>query len=90
MKKFLFICSLILVSASINSQQKAPQTSSPKKQTTTKKMKIVNAVDPICDMKTNENTTETVVYKGKTYGFCSKHCKTEFAKNPEKYLKKKD
>ena len=90
MKKFLFICSLVFVSASMNSQQKTLQTSSPKKQTTTKKMKIVNVIDPICDMKTNENTTETVLYKGKLYGFCSKHCKTEFTKSPENYLKKKD
>lgn len=31
---------------------------------------------------------EKHAYKGKTYAFCSKGTKDEFAKNPEKYLKK--
>jgi YHS domain-containing protein len=30
----------------------------------------------------------TVVYKGKTIGFCCKDCVEEFEKDPEKYVKK--
>jgi YHS domain-containing protein len=30
----------------------------------------------------------TVVYKGKTIGFCCKDCVEEFEKDPEKYIKK--
>jgi YHS domain-containing protein len=32
--------------------------------------------------------SDTVTYKGKLYGFCSKMCKDEFLKTPEKYLAK--
>lgn len=35
-----------------------------------------------------KDMTEKHAYKGKTYTFCSKGAKDEFAKNPEKYLKK--
>lgn len=35
-----------------------------------------------------KDMTEKYEYKGKTYSFCSKGAKDEFAKNPEKYLKK--
>jgi YHS domain-containing protein len=30
----------------------------------------------------------TVVYKGKTIGFCCKDCVEEFEKDPDKYIKK--
>ena len=39
--------------------------------------------DPICGMKTTDKITHE--YKGKTYGFCSDHCRAEFEKEPEKY-----
>lgn len=32
----------------------------------------------------------TTVYKGKTIGFCCKDCQEEFAKDPEKYVKKRE
>lgn len=50
-----------------------------------KNVHVVNAEDPICHMKTAEFLKDTVVYKNKTYGFCSAYCKDEFQKNPEKY-----
>jgi YHS domain-containing protein len=53
-----------------------------------KRVKIVNAEDPICHMKNTEHTKDTAVYKNKTYGFCSVYCKDEFKKNPEKYVQK--
>ncbi len=50
-----------------------------------KGIKVVNAEDPICLMKTAEFLKDTAVYKNKIYGFCSDHCKSEFKKDPEKY-----
>ncbi|MFX0079945.1 MAG: YHS domain-containing protein [Candidatus Hermodarchaeota archaeon] len=47
------------------------------------------AIDPICKMTVNEKTAKwTSKYKGKTYYFCAPGCKTEFDKNPEKYVSK--
>lgn len=54
----------------------------------TKKIKFANAEDPICHMPTEADMKDTVVYKNKTYGFCSSLCKDEFKKNPEKYVQK--
>lgn len=56
--------------------------------TTTQKVKFANAVDPICNMPTESDMKDTVIYKGKTYGFCSSICRDEFKKNPEKYVQK--
>ncbi|MHA7610410.1 YHS domain-containing protein [Elizabethkingia meningoseptica] len=53
-----------------------------------KDVKVVNAEDPICNMKTAEFLKDTAVYKGKIYGFCSDNCKKEFKKAPEKYVQK--
>lgn len=53
-----------------------------------KPVKFANATDPICNMPTEADMKDTVVYKNKTYGFCSAYCKDEFKKNPEKYVKK--
>lgn len=50
-----------------------------------KNIRIVNAEDPICNMKTAEYLEDTTIYKNKVYGFCSTYCKDEFNKNPEKY-----
>ena len=50
-------------------------------------IKVVNAEDPVCHMKTAEYLKDTARYKAQIYGFCSDHCKTEFKKNPENYLK---
>ncbi|GAB0155174.1 hypothetical protein CHRYSEOSP005_04340 [Chryseobacterium sp. Alg-005] len=53
-----------------------------------KNIEVVNSEDPICHMKTAEFLKDTVVYKNKTYGFCSAYCKDEFKKNPGKYAQK--
>lgn len=52
-----------------------------------KNVKVANTEDPICKMQTADFLKDTVIYKGKIYGFCSDHCKAEFKKNPEKYVK---
>lgn len=52
------------------------------------KESTVKTKDPVCGMeidpaKSNVNST----YKGKTYRFCSSHCKADFDKNPAQYVK---
>jgi YHS domain-containing protein len=49
---------------------------------------VVNKKDPSCGMPLTAGLEDTVHYKDKAYGFCSKECKNEFLKNPEGYLAK--
>lgn len=47
--------------------------------------------DVVCGMEINSEIVKTTAeYKGITYYFCSQHCKEEFEKKPDKYLKKKN
>jgi YHS domain-containing protein len=44
-------------------------------------------VDPVCGMMvTPESAAATYGYQGKTYYFCSKTCKANFVRDPERYL----
>lgn len=46
------------------------------------------AKDPVCGMQVDESKApHRSEYKGKTYYFCSEHCKMTFDKDPEKYVK---
>lgn len=58
-----------------------------KPKTDLKNVKVINANDPVCQMKTADFLKDTVIYKNRIYGFCSDHCKAEFKKNPLKYVK---
>jgi YHS domain-containing protein len=42
--------------------------------------------DPVCGMQASDGITFD--YKGQTYAFCSDHCRSQFEKNPESYIKK--
>jgi YHS domain-containing protein len=45
------------------------------------------AKDPVCGMSVKKDGAKwTYDFQGTTYYFCSEGCKTEFAKNPDKYL----
>ena len=49
------------------------------------------AADPVCGMTVKKPEAKaTFDYKGTTYYFCSAGCKEAFAKEPEKYLQKKE
>ncbi len=42
--------------------------------------------DPVCGMRASDSITFT--YKDKEYVFCSDHCRSQFEKDPESYIKK--
>lgn len=47
------------------------------------------AKDLVCGMEINPETAKSKIdYKGQVYYFCAEQCKTEFERNPQKYLKK--
>ncbi len=47
---------------------------------------VDNKKDPVCEMPTKGNVSDTLHYEGKVLGFCSTECKGEFAKNPKQYI----
>jgi YHS domain-containing protein len=47
---------------------------------------IDNKRDPSCGMSVAAGIEDTVHYKGKVLGFCSKECKDDFLKDPEKNI----
>jgi len=57
--------------------KKSPTTAPTTKPANT--MCIMNPQDPVDDR-------ETVVYEGKTIGFCCEDCKRDFLKDPKKYI----
>lgn len=44
------------------------------------------AKDIVCGMPVDPKNAEKSEYKGQTFYFCSKGCKAQFDKNPEKYI----
>jgi YHS domain-containing protein len=43
--------------------------------------------DSVCGTQVNsERSKDYYIYEGKTYYFCSEHCKDEFAKTHKKYV----
>jgi YHS domain-containing protein len=45
------------------------------------------ATDPVCSMEVIPGQTRLLaIYRGQTYWFCSKDCRTAFEMNPRKYL----
>lgn len=50
---------------------------------------VDNKKDFVCRMPLTAGIGDTIHYKGKVYGFCSKGCKESFLKDPKNYLKEK-
>ena len=84
-----FVLAILLAVTAFSCAQETPKVklvSKRKRATDLKNVKVVYTEDPVCKMKTADFLKDTADYKGKKYGFCSDHCKTEFIKNPEKYV----
>ena len=45
------------------------------------------AVDPVCGLTVDKLPELSYSYKGETYYFCSKGCKTKFDANPGQFVK---
>lgn len=61
------------------------------KPSTTQAAKPAKPVNKWCAVEGKDHEIDpkvTVVYKGKTIGFCCKDCQEEFEKDPEKFVKK--
>ncbi len=50
---------------------------------------VVNKNDYACGMPVTAGISDTCHLDGKAYGFCSSECKSEFLKDPKKYLSQK-
>jgi len=50
---------------------------------------FASKMDLACGMLLSAGVTDTVHYKDKVYGFCSKECKADFLKTPEAFLASK-
>lgn len=90
--KSIFILTVFLSVSVVSCVQDTPNVKHKKSMNSAGKnltdIKVVNKVDPICQMETAGFTKDTMIYKNKVYGFCSAYCKDEFKKDPEKYVQK--
>jgi uncharacterized membrane protein YraQ (UPF0718 family)/YHS domain-containing protein len=43
------------------------------------------ATDPVCGMSVDKSKARTLEYEGRSYYFCSDHCKATFESDPERY-----
>jgi YHS domain-containing protein len=80
---------LIISCNNKNSNESATAANNPVVQTDTVKFTaamIDNKKDPSCGMPLTDDIEDTVHYKDKVLGFCSKECKDEFLKAPEKNI----
>ncbi len=52
--------------------------------------KTQSAIDPVCGMTVSTDSPLRHTHAGKTYYFCSEHCKKRFAANPDSFLEPKE
>ncbi len=91
MKYLCLILALGLFSAC--NQKPAEASKTEQKPAATNKIELSTLAsnkDYVCGMTLEAGgVNDTASYNGKTYGFCSTECKTEFLKDPESALNKK-
>ena len=69
-----------------NANESAVQAISPEKIPPSVFAALSSKTDPVCGMPlTNRTISDTTLFRGKTAGFCSKHCKEQFLKEPDNY-----
>lgn len=97
MQKILFVVTVLALMAACapsGSNSDSQHQVSDMKQTTVQVLAVKLADlarkdDPFCEMTLEEgHIADTAIYEGKTYGFCSSHCKDEFRKDPATYAVK--
>ena len=86
-KSFFALFGLVLiVSCAKNENLEVKKVTKMKAENSLSGVVVVNELDPVCEMATQDYLKDTVIYKKKVYGFCSDHCKAEFKKEPEKFV----
>lgn len=81
------ILSLIVLSSVISCTSKEKENSMPATGGSLSNVKVVNELDPVCEMPISKHLKDTLTYDGKLYGFCSSNCKEEFKANPKNFIK---
>lgn len=85
--KILFLSIIVLSSIiSCNSNEKDNVMPNNDKEVLSN-VKVINKLDPVCQMPTSKHLKDTLTYDGKLYGFCSSNCKEEFKANPKNFIK---
>jgi YHS domain-containing protein len=46
------------------------------------------ATDPVCGMKVDRSKALTAEHAGRTYFFCSEHCRSQFQTDPDGYTQR--
>ncbi len=84
------VAALFIGGASFVVAADKPKTPTTKPAATQPAAKPVNKTCPVEGKDHEVDPKVTVVYKGKTIGFCCKDCQEEFEKDPDKYIKRLD
>ena len=88
-KRFSILAAIFLSATLYCNAQQAKKTDTTKTDKKVSKVLVLteDCQDPICKMHVKKGSKLVSVYQGKPFGFCSKYCKEQFDKNPEKYAK---
>jgi YHS domain-containing protein len=84
----LFACNNSNNAKAVEAPHKDPATVAKPKQPF-EGVEFASKMDLACGMLLSAGIQDTVHYKGKIYGFCSKECKDDFLKTPEAFLNSK-
>lgn len=87
------VAAVILGSATLLVAADKPKPGPTTKPAATQPAAAAKPVNKTCPVEGKDHEVDpkvTVVYKGKTIGFCCKDCQEEFEKDPDKYIKRLD
>lgn len=95
MKVLTGLLPLLLLAAACNQASKPANTNTPATDTAMKATVaapkyeaalVDNKKDPSCGMPVTAGIEDTLHYKGKVLGFCSKECKDAFVEKPDSFV----
>ena len=84
--KFAFVLGVVFCTTLAFAQEPA-QKSKAQKATKQEATLAEDGTDPVCKMKVSKGSKIISVHNGKQVGFCSKMCKDQYDKHPEKFNK---